>query len=479
MLRDSHGWEIHWWFSGPTTDAKKAEYPDHLDLFDVIESAKSAPVPTDIIERCKHIEEKYDLNLADVLSADRHLGIGWVLGGIYHRGKLSHMPYEKHLHLIYEVFTAFEKFVSEVNPAMICFGGVGSYPPAVVCAVAERFGVPTYGLTRTTFGLYYWQIDRFASIPGIEDTYARLKAEDHQPVDVDLHEITDYTRSRLPEASQTGTLRHLVGKLLRTIVREARLKVIGNTRSGEFWTRMSYAIQVYRGFKREMRRDYVTVDELDGKDFVFYPLHMEPEASLTGMEPHFTNQTFAIELLSKAVPVGMHVVVKEHWNSVGVRPAGWIDIIAGFPRVKLAHPFDSSVEIMRRSIAVATIGGTGGVEAAMMGKPVVAMGPNYRYSFVDHIWFANDLISLRKLFRRIHDNRSELDFAREGVALETAIEKVCFRPQQAFTYALKPLPPPADIELACNELLTLVNGHQLTGALTADGRPERESRSSA
>jgi len=68
---------------------------DYLDLYTIIEKAKASPVPHDIISKCKNIEEKYDLNLADIISADRHLGIGWVTGGLYHRGRLSYMLYQE------------------------------------------------------------------------------------------------------------------------------------------------------------------------------------------------------------------------------------------------------------------------------------------------------------------------------------------------------------------------------------------------
>ena len=67
----------------------KDEMSEHLDLSLVVEKAKVSPVPNDIFARCRQLEDEYDLNLADIIATDRHIGIGWVIAGLYPRGSLS------------------------------------------------------------------------------------------------------------------------------------------------------------------------------------------------------------------------------------------------------------------------------------------------------------------------------------------------------------------------------------------------------
>ena len=79
ILNQKYGWGIFGFSSSLMIPNNMKEVcSDYLDLYTIIEKAKASPVPHDIISECKNIEEKYDLNLADIISADRHLGIGWV-----------------------------------------------------------------------------------------------------------------------------------------------------------------------------------------------------------------------------------------------------------------------------------------------------------------------------------------------------------------------------------------------------------------
>ena len=88
-LERIQGWDIYGFHLRNIPDHLKSSCSNMLDLYSVIEGAKASPVPDDIIDKCKAIEKEYELNLSDVISADRHLGIGWLTAGLYHRGALS------------------------------------------------------------------------------------------------------------------------------------------------------------------------------------------------------------------------------------------------------------------------------------------------------------------------------------------------------------------------------------------------------
>ena len=457
LLKQKGGWDVcgfsPLWVK--KTEQFKQICSQYLDLYAVIEKAKASPVPRDIIARSRSIERLYDLNLADIISPDRHLGIGWVTGGLYHRGKLSYMPYERHLHIISEVFSSFECFLQRVNPEFVCCGGVGSFEGAVVYSVCKRNQVPVYGLANVGDGqFYYWQNERTQQIPKLEEFYLHLESSNVQVNGNAAMDIASRVRNSTSEYMRKGKLFTFLQGLRRLAYQQAMRKALGLKKPGEvpFSSKASYIARNYLNYRKEMRREYLPIEEIEKLDYVFYPLHFEPEASLNGIEPYFTNQMYAVELLSKSVPAGVYVLVKEHPSGVGNRPRHWMDTIAGFPRVKLINPFVSSLEIIHHSLATATITGTPGLEAAIIGKPVISLGPCYRFNFVKHVFFANDMLALRELIRRIYEERDASDFYQDGARLRQAIEMTCFKIDE---HMYSGNPSDASVELACDKLLEL------------------------
>ncbi|MEW5767121.1 MAG: hypothetical protein AB1797_05770 [bacterium] len=459
-LKQRYGWEIFGFSVHPMwmlPNYMREFCSGYLDLHSVVEKAKTSPVPDDIIAKSKYLEEKYNLNLADIISPDRHLGIGWVTGGLYHPGRLSFMPYEKHLHIIFDVFQSVSDFLQQVNPTFVSPGIVGGFEGAIVYSVCHKNQIPIYSLNLLSYGsYYYWQQERFGHIPYLEEIYNKSKSASSQINDSEIDDIAPFTRSIIPEMERKGTYYDLIKKLSRTFYKHARIKIAKSKQSGEVYlsTQLKYSIDNFLNFRKEMRRKYLPESELSKLDYIYLPLHYEPEASLNAVEPYFANQMYAVELLSRSVPAGVYVLVKEHPGAIGNRPSYWMDTIAGFPRVKLIHPFVNSIKIIKKSMATATITGTPGLEAAILGKPVISLGPCYRFNFVDHVYFANDLISLRKLIKWIDEEKDSLDFTKNGAILKRAIEMTCFKIDKYFFVTE---PSDSDIELACSELLKLLN----------------------
>ncbi|WP_375571419.1 hypothetical protein ABWH92_01275 [Ahrensia marina] len=113
-------------------------------------------------------------------------------------------------------------------------------------------------------------------------------------------------------------------------------------------------------------------------DFGFFPLHFEPEVSMQVFGRPFQNQIELIRTLALALPSNVVLLVKEHPRSIGFRPVGYYEKILEIPNVRLADPFLPSIALVKRAKLVAIISGTIGLEAAILGKPVLAFGrPTY------------------------------------------------------------------------------------------------------
>ncbi|MBI4615889.1 MAG: hypothetical protein HY720_19890 [Planctomycetes bacterium] len=421
--------EIDGYTQHPPSPQEIADCAEVLDIHAVVEAAKAAPTPPDVLSRARAIETECGAPLAEALSTDRHLGFGWITGGLYHRGGLSRLPYEKHVHLLCETWDATRRFLERRRPHFVCAPLFASFPSAILFFAAAKLGIPVRCLNTLAFGSYwYWTPDRCVSIPGIEEALADL-AREPPPPPATITDIAPYARRAVRGTAGRGRVTDFIARAARAAVWHARAALSGYRKSDEVGlaSKIEYLWSLHRNVRGELGRRYVPLATLQESRCVYYPLHYEPEASLNGVEPYFTNQLYAIEVLTKSVPADAFVVVKEHPAGVGNRPRGWIDTIARFPRVRLVHPFENSIELVRLAAATATISGTAGLEAAILGRPVVSLGPSYRFNFVGHVFQASDIPGLRRIFERIWA-LSEADierFSADGARLQRAIERTC------------------------------------------------------
>ncbi|MGH9729329.1 MAG: hypothetical protein ACRD4V_12165 [Candidatus Acidiferrales bacterium] len=131
---------------------------------------------------------------------------------------------------------------------------------------------------------------------------------------------------------------------------------------------------------------------------VYFPLHVQPEFTTDVRAPFFTNQVALIENISKSVPAGYRVVVKEHPGMKGERKLGYYRDIEKIQNVQLLSPAVDSHEVIRRSEAVLTITGSSAWEGILYEKPVIAFGP-LCYGFGDLVYRCNSVAELPGILR--------------------------------------------------------------------------------
>jgi len=107
--------------------------------------------------------------------------------------------------------------------------------------------------------------------------------------------------------------------------------------------------------------------------FIYFPLHLEPERTILISAPYFTNQLELIRSLSKSLPVGMKLCVKEH---PAMKINGWHSIsyykkILTLPNVVFLHPTVSNEQLFSNCSLVATISGSAGLEVLTYAKPSI------------------------------------------------------------------------------------------------------------
>jgi hypothetical protein len=112
------------------------------------------------------------------------------------------------------------------------------------------------------------------------------------------------------------------------------------------------------------------------KDFVYFPLHVEPELAVSPLGGHFEEQFEAVRFIASKLPRGWKVVIKEHphQSGFGPRPKGFYKRFDSIPCVELVKTEFNSLELISKSQVVATITGSAGFEALRLGKPSWVLG---------------------------------------------------------------------------------------------------------
>ncbi len=120
-------------------------------------------------------------------------------------------------------------------------------------------------------------------------------------------------------------------------------------------------------------RDIAEVD-LD-LPFVYFPLHLQPEMTTDTWGLDYGDQLLAIEELAAALPEGMLIYAKENpVQTRFMREDSFYRRLRMIPNLRYVSPEVPSFELIRRSRCVATISGTAGWEAALMGKGAIHFG---------------------------------------------------------------------------------------------------------
>ena len=133
--------------------------------------------------------------------------------------------------------------------------------------------------------------------------------------------------------------------------------------------------RLHRRFKAN-RASVERIRDLDAVgEFVYFPLHLEPEVNVHVMGRRFFNQLDAVQALLGVLPQGWTVLLKENPKQGYVhRGDAFYRRLRMLPGVRLVADEMPSARLIERSQLVATIVGTAGYEALLAGKACIHFG---------------------------------------------------------------------------------------------------------
>ena len=135
------------------------------------------------------------------------------------------------------------------------------------------------------------------------------------------------------------------------------------------------AINLFNLALRSYMFSYDDIEMLDKYEIVLYPLHFEPEASLSYLSEFFSNQAAVIENISKCLNNDQILVVKEH----PAQPNKLLSKKYQYLRKSVSNLYYlphkiTSYEIINKSTLIVTLTSHLGWEALILGKPVFLFG---------------------------------------------------------------------------------------------------------
>ncbi|MDJ0949940.1 MAG: hypothetical protein QNJ94_13565 [Alphaproteobacteria bacterium] len=328
----------------------------------------------------------------------------------------------------------YEKLFREYPPALVAGNSIGTCmlgkPVSVLC---RRHGVPFRNMTHSRFGYrYYWAEDEYENSARVCDFLRSFPT----PAEDAVREVQE-------EMTPTGDFRYY-SKLMRRQMRWHHLTYVAARHVATHYyrllrgykkTRYTYRpLDTVRNFvrrrthwKRLSSDRWPRVDDLPDRKIVFFPLQVEPEISLAGIAPQYSNQLALVRDISLNLPSDAVLAVKEHPVQVGTRLWRFYEQIAALANVVLVNVGEHSYPLIRRSALICAVTSSAAHEAAVMGKQVVYFSPNGILHTVPHVHTLDALHDISIITDLLHSYDPDDDAvrARNGARHYLALKQIC------------------------------------------------------
>ena len=108
--------------------------------------------------------------------------------------------------------------------------------------------------------------------------------------------------------------------------------------------------------------------------YVFFGLHLQPESSIDVGAHFYSDQLRVVEMIARSIPPTHKLLVKLHKSGVAQYSPDQLAQFTKLPGVQLVSPFANTRAFIQQAALIFSIQGTIGLEAALLGKPVVMFG---------------------------------------------------------------------------------------------------------
>ena len=334
----------------------------------------------EVYERARQHEKILRTTFNRLIMANRHLGRGYSLGGYYHP--------RSHLSEINDYCAIVESYNRQIEFWQMEFDA-HDFTMVMFASIELSYVAESRGVEQRSFmeaglrNLYAWTTDRYDGSRELELAFEHTLAD--QPADI--YGTYGQNDALMAKINEDVKILPMIKTMIMHVIRQAYWQLRGYDKAKSYFVRerLMAAYRLNKQMREVKRLGNVRLEDMAGQQFVFYPLHEEPETVLMIGSPERFDQLGAIASISRDLSAGVKLVIKETYFGVGRRPENFYRQIVDFKNVIFMDMTERGVEIARRADAVVTIRGTVGQEAAILGKPVILLARNAPYQCVPHV----------------------------------------------------------------------------------------------
>ncbi len=120
---------------------------------------------------------------------------------------------------------------------------------------------------------------------------------------------------------------------------------------------------------------FETADTYLQQPYVLVALHVQPEATVDVLGGYVTDQIEMVRALSRGLPAGYQLLVKEHKNALAQRGIDEYRTLKQIPAVRLIRAEEDIHRLMKHARLTVTVAGTSCLEAGLQGWPAACIAP--------------------------------------------------------------------------------------------------------
>lgn len=406
-LKRETGCSIHFYCNGPQqvdfyrTNVEPGLLESVQDGGWLLVAATEEPDdPAAILDRARELEQWIGRPLSRLATANRHLGRGFAPGGLRHpRSFTSRTATRSSTMAGYVRILDFYRREFEEKGIQIA---VNPYKEAAV--VCNALSIPYRLMAGSRFENYhYWAWNEHYETPLFHALYKDLSEAGAEPENDLMRPYNAHLANRsafLKSRRFTSALKASARLAIQRVY--WYLRGYQKARRGYDAIEMSLLpFREYAEFKKVSGFATTSLTDLQGRPFIFFPLHVEPEAALQIVSPEYLMQVNAITALARELPAGVTLAVKEAFSMIGRRTPAFYEQILEHKNVTFLRTDELGLDCVKQSIGVATISGSAGLEACVSGRPVVSFGRHNIYNGLEGVSVVKDEATLYPILKRI------------------------------------------------------------------------------
>jgi hypothetical protein len=467
------------------SDLLKQRYGDLLteddvaiDMAAVEAAALAAGDPAEsVFALAREFERKYGLlYMRDVLQQERSVATRFLNNSPFHaHGREYGTELSDLTRQINAYFSLFERTFEDRNVDLV-FSRPDSLVGVPLTAVAQsREVLCTFPDVAKYKDLITWSFGAYRGDQFLRTAYDSLPDDavsSTESADAVRYADRDFVQPESVSRPLTIATRLIKVLLIRSIM------LLEDIRDWKFGRRTSFRTELGRLFNTYCagrwleQRSKATTFQDKQFPFVLFLLPVEPEFNTHSLAREFNNSLTIAQQLALSIPAGYRLVIKEHGSNIGNRRIEYYEHLESLPNVEFAAHWLPGTMLAAHADAIATISGTIGMEASLLGKQVITFTPRTIYGFLPNVQVVTSFYDLPSALAKALAPRTEAEIAaikKAGARFYQAIREIGFpAPGAPLFKGTQTKLTPATTRRAFDILLQVYAMHRSAPALRAD-----------